>query len=198
MPLVIGRFLRGVDYSLILGNFLATTFGSVLYLPPMLKWLAGAEVEMDAGRLFGRAAALILLPYVLSLAVNRGLGAPWRRIMDRFSPPAVLVLMFAIVALVISKARNSLVWNADLAVVSAMVVGIYAFQGLSAWLAGTALGFRRTRATMAVLGSSRNNQVSLGIAMLQFPPAAAIPCVIGFIVHHLASAMWLWLLKKDE
>ena len=197
MPLVIGRFLRGVDYPLILGNFLATTFGSVFYLPPMLHRLIGAEVDMDAGSLFARTAALILLPYAAGLALNRTLGSGRRRLLDRHAPRAVLVIMFAIVALVISKGRGALVWSADLALVTAMVLAIFAVQGLLAWLGGFLPWFRASRTTLGILGSSRNNQVSLGIAMLQFPPAAAIPCIIGFIVHHLYSALWLWVLRKD-
>ena len=57
MMLAISRFVPNKDYNLILSNFLFTTFGSILYIPLMLKWLVGAAIQIKIAHLFFQTAA---------------------------------------------------------------------------------------------------------------------------------------------
>ena len=77
-----------------------------------------------------------------------------------------------------------------------LVFSVYMLQGGIAYLVGRLFWGKPIRRTLALIASSRNNQISLGIAIVNFSPATAIPCIFGFIFHHVTNAIWLWLFRK--
>jgi BASS family bile acid:Na+ symporter len=196
MPLVIAPYLVRIDHELLLSNFMATTFGAVLYLPLMVKILAGRSVAMPISQLIVQAAAMIVLPCIAARATQHLLAKEATARFKQVLRPVVALLLFAVVAVVMAGARGRLTWSLDLVHLVALVCAVYAIQGTLAWSGGFLFADPRIRNTLALAASSRNNQISLGIATIHFSPAVALPCVIGFLVHHGLSIGWLWIFKK--
>lgn len=196
MALVLGRFMVDIDYGLVLSNFIVTTFGSVIYIPLTVKWLVGATIQIHVSQMLIKTAAIILLPYGASFILRNGLPQHLAAAVKRWSKPLVMASIFFIVAIVTSAATRSLYWSHTLITLILLVLAIYVIQGTLAYLAGLYFWDRRARRTLALIASSRNNNVALAIATLHFSPAAAIPCIVGFILHHVTNAVWLYLLRK--
>ena len=108
----------------------------------------------------------------------------------------VLVLLFVNCVLVSSGASQRLIWSRSLVGMLLLVFSVYMLQGGIAYLSGWLFWGKPIRRTLALIASSRNNQISLGIAIVNFSPATAIPCIFGFIFHHVTNAIWLWLFRK--
>ena len=108
----------------------------------------------------------------------------------------VLALLFVNCVLVSSDASQRLIWTQGLAAMLLLVFSVYMLQGGIAYLVGRLFWGKPIRRTLALIASSRNNQISLGIAIVNFSPATAIPCIFGFIFHHVTNAIWLWLFRK--
>jgi predicted Na+-dependent transporter len=196
MPLVFGRFIKYVDYDLVLSNFLITTFGSILYLPAMVKWLAGTDIDIPSGHLLFKTALIILLPYGASIIMKNAMKKELLAMVKNYVNTIILVSIFIICSIVGSSASGNLVWSKGLIQLVILVFAVYLIQGGLAYMAGYILWDKPARNTLALISSSRNNQITLGIAILNFPPATAIPCIIGFLLHHLTNAIWLWLFRK--
>lgn len=196
MPLVFGRFVKYIDYDLVLSNFLVTTFGSILYLPAMIKWLAGTTIDIPTGNLLVKTALIILIPYSASILMKKTLTESRLAAIKEYANPVILMFLFIICAIVGSSASANLVWSKKLIHMIILVFAVYLIQGGLAYFAGFFLWDVPTRNTLALISSSRNNQITLGIAILNFPPATAIPCIIGFLFHHITNAIWLWLCRK--
>jgi hypothetical protein len=47
-----------------------------------------------------------------------------------------------------------------------------------------------------MIASARNMQLMLGIAIINFPPLAVVPCVVGIIFQNMIIAFWLWIFRK--
>jgi BASS family bile acid:Na+ symporter len=196
MALVLGRFMADIDYGLVLSNFIVTTFGSVIYIPLTVKWLVGAAIQIQVSQMLIKTAAIILLPYGASFIVRNGLPQQWTAAVKRWSKPLVMGSIFFIVAIVTSAATRSLHWNHTLITLILLVLAVYIIQKALAYLASFYFWDRRARRTLALIASSRNNNVALGIATLHFAPATTVPCIVGFILHHVTNAVWLYLLRK--
>jgi len=196
MPLVLGRFFHNIDHDLVLSNFLVTTFGDILYLPLMVKWLAGADVSVPSTQLLYKTALMILLPYGTSLIMKRIFQGEKAEAVKRCSKPIVLALLFIICLLVASGASQRLEWDLSLLHVIVLVFSVYLVQGGIAYFIGRFFWGLPVQRTLALISSYRNNQITLGIAILNFSPATAIPCIFGFIFHHITNALWLWLFRK--
>ena len=88
-----------------------------------------------------------------------------------------------------------MIWTSGLAGMLILVFSVYLVQGGVAYLAARLFWGASIRRTLALIASSRNNQISLGIAVMNFSPATAVPCIFGFIFHHFTNAVWLWLFR---
>ncbi len=196
MPLILGRFIAKIDNDLVLGNFLVTTFGSILYLPVVVQWLAGTVIDISASQLLVKTALMILLPYSMSRIMKFSVLTPAFERIKLFFKPVFLGLLFIICAVATSGVSKQLTWNYDMIWLVVLVFSIYLVQGGLAYLAGSIFWTPPTRRTLALISSSRNNQITLGIAAINFSPATAIPCILGFIFHHLTNAIWLYLFRK--
>ena len=139
---------------------------------------------------------MILLPYGISLILKVIFPGSKADTIKKYSNPVILALLFIICTLVASGASQHLEWNVSLLYVMILVFSVYMLQGGIAYLAGWFFWGKPIRRTLALIASSRNNQISLGIAVMNFSPATAIPCIFGFIFHHVTNAIWLWLFRK--
>ncbi len=196
MMFAISRFIPDKDYNLILSNFLFTTFGSILYIPFMVKWLVHTAVPIEIQRLFFQTAALVLIPYAASEFMKKVLSAHAAAIIKRYAQGVILIVVFVIACVSISAAAQELVWDQTLIKLALLVLSIFLLQGGTAYLVGLVLWDRSIRNTLAMIASSRNNHFVLGIAIMNFPPIVVVPCMLGIIFHHTTNAFWVWLFRK--
>jgi predicted Na+-dependent transporter len=194
--LAISRFVPYKDYNLILSNFLFTTFGSILYIPIMVEWLVGAAVQFKIVHLFFRTAVLVLIPYGVSEIIKRFLPANTAAMFKRHTQGVMLMTVFITIGVSISAASQELVWDQALMRLALLVLSIFFLQGGLGYLAGLMFWDKSVRNTLAMIASSRNSNFILGIAIMNFPPIAAVPCILAIIFHHTTNAFWVWLFRK--
>jgi predicted Na+-dependent transporter len=196
MTLVLSPYVMYKDYNLILSNFFCTTFGSILYVPFMVNWLVGTAVKINTTYLFFQTAAMILTPYLLSALMTKLLSQNKIAIIKWLSEPVIPTVLFIVIAVSISRTTQEIMWDQTLLKLAPLVLSITIIQGGSAYLAGFVLWDKSIRNTLAIVASSRNVQIMLGIAIINFPPKVVIPCVLGIIFQNMNNAMWLWLFRR--
>jgi predicted Na+-dependent transporter len=71
--LILGRYIKGSNYQLVLNNFFFTTFASLFYIPIILRLVLSEAVKFDISpyTLFGQMTLFVVLPYILSRTVVR-------------------------------------------------------------------------------------------------------------------------------
>jgi hypothetical protein len=196
MTLVLSPYVLYKDYDLILSNFLFTTFGCIFYVPFMVNWLVGATVKINTTYLFFQTAAMILIPYLLSVLMTKILSWDKITIIKRLSKPVIPTVLFIVIAVSISRTIWEIAWDQTLLRLAPLVLSITIIQGGAAYLAGFVLWDKSIRNTLAIVASSRNVQIMLGIAIINFPATVVIPCILAIIFQHINNAVWLWLFRK--
>jgi predicted Na+-dependent transporter len=196
MMLVLSRFVQNKDYNLIMSNFLFTTFGSIIYVPFMVRWLVGTTIQMNITHLFFQTAPLILIPYAASEITKKIISDNVATIIKRRTETVMSVLVFLAIAVSISGTAQELVWDQIHIKLGVLVLSIFFLQGGLAYLAGLILSDEATRNTLTMIASSRNLMLMLGIAIINFPPIVGVPCVLGIILQNITSMVWIWLFRK--
>ncbi len=194
--LVLIRYVPDKNYDLIFSNFLFTTFGSILYIPFMVKVIIGQNIHIDSTHLLYQTALLVLGPFLASRIILR---LPWPGVIGltrRISGKAILVLVFCIVSGSLSGLSGSISWDTSLIGVSVIVLSIYIIQGGLGYFVGSLIGDKSTKQTLAMICSSRNTQLVIALALLHFPPLVIVPAIISIFLHHSTNAFWLWLFRE--
>ena len=136
MPLVLSRFMHDIDHDLIMGNFLVTTFGSIIYLPFVVKWLIGTTIQIPVGQLLFKTATMILLPYGVSVIMKAVFSETLAERIEQYAKYVVLFLLFVNAVLVSSAASQRLIWNENLLRMVLLVFSVYMVQGGLAFFIG--------------------------------------------------------------
>lgn len=196
MATILLRYLDKKDYPLAFSNFFVSTFGSILIVPFVLRLFLGRTASVQTRPIFIQTALLVIIPYLATRLLNRfgsvALKAGTRRAAD-FLIPAVV---FLIVSASIASASRELKWNLDLLSLSGCVFAIYLIQAAAGYLTGHLMKNEDIRNTLTLISSSRNCQLVLAVAVLNFTPLTAVPIIIATIFHHLMNAVWLWVLQR--
>ena len=145
----------------------------------------------------GQTAAIIMIPFLATRLVRRFFQDNMLMGIQKASKVLIPALVFLIIATSIGSASDELEWNLTLLRLSSSVFIIYMIQGGLGYMAGSLTDGRKTRNTLALISSSRNCQIVLAIAILNFSPLCSVPIVIATIFHHIMNAFWLWILQKD-
>ncbi len=193
---VLGRQIRGSDSDLIFGNFFFLTLGSIFYIPAVLEFLLGASREIRMVPIILDTAMLVLIPYFASWPVLTYLLPRWPTWTKQIPRGLVLLMLFLVIATSISVAARDIEWNRDLLTLSVLILGIYLLQGGLGYLAGWLVGGKGVRNTVAFISSSRNPQIVLAVAILNFTPLTVFPILLAVFFHHLTNVFWLWLFRR--
>ncbi|MEW6670748.1 MAG: hypothetical protein AB1427_03545 [Thermodesulfobacteriota bacterium] len=196
MGIILIRYLQHRDFHLAFSNFIFSTFGSILIIPFVLKLFLGQAAAVDIRPILLQTAALIVIPYIATRLVNRFCGTALRRSIKKLADFLTPVFVFVIVSASIAGASGELKWDSMLFGLSASVFAIYFLQGGLGYLAGYLIRRRDIKNTLALIASSRNCQIILAVAILNFSPLTAVPVIIATVFHHLMNALWLWLLQR--
>jgi predicted Na+-dependent transporter len=198
--LVLGRYIKGSNYHLVLSNFFFITFGSVFYIPILLKFVLNPAVSLETSpyTLLGQMALLVLLPYILSQTVVHLLHQQWLVKKQYISKGSTLILLFCIVGVSIGKVADQLTWHADSVWLAIVVLAIYLIHGGLGYAIGWVRNNAELKTTLPFICSSRKIQLVFAIAVLNFPPLTYVPIIMGLFFHHLTNAFWLWILGRNQ
>ncbi len=198
--LVLGRYIKGSNYHLVLSNFLFTTFGSMFYIPVLLKFVLNESVRFETSpyTLLGQMALLVILPYILSQTIVHLLHQQWLIKHKIISKGFTLLLLFCIIVVSIGKVADQLAWHADSMWLAVLILAIYLIHGGLGYAIGWVWGNAELKMTLPFICSSRNIQLVFAIAVLNFSPLTYVPIIMGLFFHHLTNAFWLWILGKNQ
>ncbi|MDF1591983.1 MAG: hypothetical protein P1P89_10750 [Desulfobacterales bacterium] len=197
MGIILIRYLQHRDFHLAFSNFLFSTFGSILVIPFVLKLFLGETAPIESRPILIQTAALIIIPYIATRLVERFCRKTLQQSIKKTAVFLTPVVVFMIVSTTIASASDDLKWNMTLLSLSSCVFAIYLLQGSLGYLAGYLLRKRDIKNTLALIASSRNCQIILAVAILNFSPLTAVPIIIATIFHHLMNAIWLWVLQRN-
>jgi predicted Na+-dependent transporter len=197
--LILGRYIKGSSYQLVLSNFFFITFCSIFYIPALLEFVLAdvVQLETEPFHLLGQMALLVLLPYILSQTVVHLLHQHWLIRYKNISKIATLLLLFGVVVTSIGKVADQLVWSADSIWLAASILAIYLIHGGIGYAVGWLRGNAELKKTLPFICSSRNIQLVFAIAVLNFSPLTYLPIIMGLFFHHLTNAFWLWILDRN-
>ena len=197
MGIILIRYLQQRDFHLAFSNFLFSTFGSILIIPFVLKLFLGQTAPIDPRPILIQTAALIIIPFIATRLVNRFGKKPLQQLIKKMAEFLTPVFVFVIVSTSIASASDELKWNSMLIGLSGSVFAIYLLHGGLGYLAGYLIQKRDIKNTLALISSSRNCQIILAVAILNFTPLTTVPIIIATIFHHLTNALWLWALQRN-
>jgi predicted Na+-dependent transporter len=197
MGIILICYLQHRDFHLAFSNFLFSTFGSILIIPFVLKLFFGQTAPIEIRPILIQTAVLVIIPFIASRLVNRFGKKTLQQLIIKMAELLVPFFVFVIVSTTIAITSNELKWNSMLLSLSACVFAIYFLQGGLGYLAGYLIRKRDIKNTLALICSSRNCQIILAVAILNFSPLAAVPIIIATIFHHLMNAFWLWVLQRN-
>lgn len=198
--LVLGRYIKGSNYHLVVSNFLCTTFASMFYIPILLKFVLNETVSFETSpyTLLGQMALLVILPYILSQTIVHLLHQQWLITHKIISKVFTLLLLFCIIVVSIGKVADQLVWRADSLWLAVLILAVYLIHGGLGYAIGSVWGNNELKMTLPFICSSRNIQLVFAIAILNFSPLTYVPIIMGLFFHHLTNAFWLWILGKSQ
>jgi len=169
-------FLR-LDVSLALLVALITNFAVPLTLPPLALGLLGLDLQIGAGALSLRLAAIVLIALAGAIAIRRWLGAEGlRHNSERIDGCAVAVLIVFAIPLMDGIVARA---NAEPLKLAGFIVGSFAGMALTnAVMTLGALPFldRHTALTAGYCSNGRNNALLMAVL-----PATADPDIFLFI-----------------
>lgn len=198
--LVLGRYIKGSNYHLVLSNFFFITFASVFYIPLLLEFVLDQDVRLETSpyTLLVQMALLVILPYILSQTAVRLLRQQWLVKNPNISKGATLILIFCIVGVSIAKVADQLTLSAESIWLALSVLAINLIHGGIGYAIGWVRNNSELKKTLPLICSSRNIQLVFAIAVLNFPPLTYVPIIMGLFFHHLTNAFWLWILGRSQ
>ena len=197
MGIILIHYLQHRDFHLAFSNFLFSTFGSILVIPFVLRLFLGQTAPIDPRPILIQTATLIIIPYIAALLVNRFCKKTLQQSIKKVGGYLTPVFVFVTVSTSIAGASAELKWNSTLLSLSASIFAIFLVQGGLGYLAGYFIRKRDIKNTLALIASSRNCQIVLAVAILNFSPLTAVPIIIATIFHHLMNMLWLWVLQRN-
>lgn len=173
-----------------------STLISPLITPFAMKWLAGAEVPIDAGAMMVSILKMVIVPLLIGLSVQRLLPGVAQRLV-RVLPYVAMFAICTIIGVTIALSREQLL-SVGLAVFAAAACHNATGYLLGYW-GGRLSGLNETDArTCALEVGIQNGGMATGLAfnVLQSPAAALGAAVFGPWSAITSSALASWWRKR--
>ncbi|QNF29152.1 MULTISPECIES: bile acid:sodium symporter family protein [Metabacillus] len=187
------------NIALALSIILFDTILSPFLVPHTLSFLVGQKVEIDTFSIMNGLIYMVVLPSIIGMFINqlsKGKSVNVGKTLAPFSKlglASVVMINGAVVAPYLKVITSKLV-------VIAITVFILAFIGyLLAWLVGNWLNRdRETKVALIFTGGMRNISAGAVIAVQYFPPAVAVPVIVGMLFQQILASIFGFLFKKIE
>jgi predicted Na+-dependent transporter len=187
------------NIALALSIILFDTILSPFLVPYTLSILVGQKVEMDTIHIMYGLLFMVVLPSLLGMLINhltKGKSVKVGKVLSPFSKvglASVVMINGAVVAPFLTD------MNGKLLVIGATVF-VIAFTGyLLAWMVGKWLNLdREARVVMMFTGGMRNISAGAVIAVQYFPPAVAVPVILGMMFQQVLASFFGFLFNRFE
>ncbi|MDG2002682.1 MAG: bile acid:sodium symporter family protein [Novosphingobium sp.] len=145
-------YLARANLALSVTMTMASTLVAILLTPLLVGWLAGVFIEIDRWNLFREMVAIVLVPVIAGVLLNRFLPKLTRRI-GTVSPLVSVFVVVLIVAGIIAKSKPLIEEHFDRLLLAVFLLHIVGF----------ALGYLITR--LLGLGENEARTVSIEVGM---------------------------------
>lgn len=195
-------YLARANLALSVTMTMASTMIAIVLTPVLTGWLAGVFVEIDRWNLFREMIAVVLLPVVAGVALNR----LFPRLVERVVPVAPLISIVAvilIVASIIARSKELIVEHAGVLLLAVLLLHVsgFALGYMLSRLLGMAEAERRTISIEvgmqnSGLGSSLAStpafqaQFSGALQAALAPVPSAISAIYHVVIGSLLAAVW--------
>jgi BASS family bile acid:Na+ symporter len=190
-------YLAKADVALSVTMTMVSTLVAIAMTPVLTGWLAGVFVEIDRWNLFRQMLAVVLLPVVTGVLMNRYLPRATRKI-TVVSPFVSVVFVVLIVAGIIAKSKPLIEEHAGVLLLAVFTLHATGF-GLG-YLISRLLRLREASArTISVEVGMQNSGLGASLASSpafarQFPDAMAaalapVPAAISAVMHVLIGSL---------
>lgn len=193
-------YLARANVALSVLMTMCSTFAAIALTPLLTKLLAGKVLPVDAWALFKSMLVIVLLPLVVGIAVNAGVGKMRdprrvRRWVDAIGPVVSVLLIVGIVGCIVALKKDLIAAASASLFVSVFVLHALGFGvGYAVmWLFRRDVAMRRT-ASIEV--GMQNSGLGAALATKHFaefalaPVPAAISAVYHCIIGSVLAAWW--------
>lgn len=188
------------NLALTLSLILIDTFLSPFIVPLSMSLFVGAKVEMDVLGIMRDLTLMVVLPSLIGMACNQWTGGrvkeTWGKNLSPFSKIGLLIVIAINSAAIASNVKRLdatilllIVVTLFLAVLG-YVVGLLVAK-LLRWDHGIMVA-------MTINSGMRNLSAGMTLAVLYFPPAVALPVIIGSLFQQTLGALASFVIGKLE
>lgn len=188
------------NVGLTLSIILIDTLLSPLIVPASLSLLAGTQVHMDMVAIMKGLFGMVVLPSILGMLVRHYAKPAVTKMISQTLSPFSKIGLFVVVSInssVVAPYLRELdaVFFSKAATVFLIAMSGYAF----AWLIGKTMKCTQGEIVAIVYtGGMRNISAGAVLAISFFPPAVAVPVVIGMLFQQVLAALFGFLLNRFE
>ncbi|QTN33057.1 bile acid:sodium symporter family protein [Akkermansiaceae bacterium] len=166
---------------------MCSTFLAVGLTPFLTKAYASAILRIEAGPMIVSMVAIVLLPILVGLLLNRYLGK-WLAPVKNVSPVVSVLVIVLIVSAVVGKTKPSIIehWN----VLLPAVFALHAFGFGLGYLWARLFGFPEKECrTVCIEVGMQNSGLGSSLANTHFTMLAAAPCAISAFFHCIIGSI---------
>ncbi len=188
------------NVGLTLSIILIDTLLSPLIVPVSLSLFVGTQVHMDMVAIMKGLFGMVVLPSILGMLVRQYAKPSVTKTMSQTLAPFSKLGLFVVVSINSSVVAPYL-RELDAAFFSkAATVFFIAMSGYAfAWLIGKVMKCTQGEIVAIVYtGGMRNISAGAVLAISFFPPAVAVPVVIGMLFQQVLAALFGFLLNRFE
>lgn len=185
--------------GLALSIILFDTILSPFLVPFTLSFLVGQKVHIDTFNIMYGLLFMVVIPSIVGMLTNyltKGKSVKAGKNLAPFSKLAlasVVMINGAVIAPYIKKV------SIELVVIALTVFILACFGYFLAWMIGVLLKRdRETKVVMMFTGGMRNISAGAVIAVQYFPPAVAVPVVLGMLFQQVLASLFGLLFKVFE
>jgi tagaturonate reductase len=181
---------HGLD-AVVLTVLLLDTVVAPLVTPLSVTLLAHTEVAIDTTGMMLSLLWMVVVPMVVGVALNQGTKNGAKAKAVPLGKPFSKLFLMAVVSINSAQVVESVVWSWALV----PVVGVSALTSFFGFAAGWAAakwafrGAQDLQVTMCFTCGMRNISASLVLAIQYFPPAAAVPVIVGILLQQTMAAV---------
>ncbi|MFS0656859.1 bile acid:sodium symporter family protein [Bacillus sp. 179-C3.3 HS] len=188
------------NVGLTLSIILIDTMLSPFIVPASLSLLVGTQVHMDVMAIMKGLFGMVVIPSILGMLVHQYVKPQVTKAISQTLSPFSKIGLFIVVSINSSVVAPYL-RELDAAFFSkASVVFFIAMSGYAfAWMIAKAMKCTQGEIVAIVYtGGMRNISAGAVLAISFFPPAVAVPVVIGMLFQQVLAALFGFLLHRFE
>ncbi len=190
--------LKNGDKKLVISNLFVFTLAAVVTVPVITYLFFKTKIEFDVPGLILKLCYLILVPWATSKIVHKFVSQKYLKSVRKYSFLFSISFLFILIYVAVASASESISINYKMSFLFLAVLAQYFVQAFFAYIAGKAF-FKTGVETITVISASKNTQLALIVALINFGHASTIPCVLAIIGNHVTySALLFFFHFKRE